>query len=200
MSLDPKTEIGAHASFKTIKKQYILMKIFLSKWAVALLFATIALTETPVGIELVYIPQSALSGGTNLNYAVPTGLGTAKNFKVEGDLVNVLLGVSKSGKADAEAFTVDVSTRSDTINQLIAGGATFQLLPSSAYTLPQTVTVASGASSANFNLAINKTALKTYAGKKMAVCVVVSNPSLYTLSAKNRQVIVIIDVNALKLD
>lgn len=183
------------------------MKIFLSKWVVAVVLTTVALTacekaesEAPVGIELVYIPQSALSGGTNNNYAVPMGMGTAKNFKVEGDVVNVLLGVSKAGKADAEAFTVDVSTRSDTINQLIAGGASFQLLPSSTYTLPQTVSVESGTSSANFNLAINKAALKTYAGKKMAVCVVISNPSLYTLSAKNRQVIVIIDVNALKLD
>lgn len=183
------------------------MKIFLSKWVVAVVLATVALTacekaesEAPVGIELVYIPQSVLSGGTNLNYPVPTGLGTAKNFKVEGDVLNVLLGISKSGKAEAEAFTVDVSTRADTINQLIAGGETFQLLPSSTYTLPQIVSVESGSNSANFNLAINKTALKTYAGKKMAVCVVISNPTLYSLSAKNRQVIVIIDVNALKLD
>jgi hypothetical protein len=42
-------------------------------------------------------------------------------------------------------------------------------------------------------------ALKTYAGKKVALCVALASPSRYTLSSTNAKVVIIIDVDALKL-
>lgn len=156
-----------------------------------------------IGIENVYIPQSISGSTSDNNYAVPGSInyGAAKNFKDDetANKVLVYLGVSKSGKEDTQAFTVDVSSRADTINQLITKGATFVLLPSSAYTLPANVSVAGGQTTANFNMVIDKPTLKTYAGKKVAACVTLSNPSKYTLKDQAKKVIIIIDVNALNL-
>ncbi len=188
------------------------MKILLNRLAVIVMLLTTvffigcekAASDNPIGLEMVYLPQAIVSGGTNINYIVPSGFGNDVNFKVDltSNKVNVLLGVSKSGKAQTKSFSVDVSTRTDTIAQLITGGATFLMLPSTAYSLPQKVTIEANQTSASFNLSIDKTILKTYAGKRVAVCVVIANPSnaAYTMSSKNRQVIIIIDVNALRLE
>lgn len=160
-------------------------------------------SEEKVGIENVYIPQSISASTTNNNYAVPgnVNFGAAKNFKDDqtNNKVVIYLGIAKSGKADAKPFTVDLTSRADTINQLIGSGAGFVLLPSSAYTLPNKVDLNAGQSSVEFDLVIDKPTLKTYAGKKVAVCVVLSNSTNYTLNAKANKVIIIIDVNSLNL-
>nr|WP_294897951.1 DUF1735 domain-containing protein [uncultured Pedobacter sp.] len=162
-----------------------------------------SISEIKVGIENVYIPQSISASTTDNNYAVPGNInyGAAKNF-LDDDANNkviVYLGVSKSGEQNTEPFSVDVTTKSDTINQLIGNGATFELLPSTAYTLPANVSLTAGQSSVNFNLSIDKAILKTYAGKKVALCVALSNPTRYMLNTSASKVIVIIDVNALNL-
>lgn len=198
------------------------MKIFVKQFATISLFLIIIFfigcsqkeADKPFGNTVVYIPQSTVAGGVNLNYLVPSVNSldsNTNNFKVDtvGNKVNVFLGVTCSGKQQAlNGYSVNVSTRSDTINQLIANGlikvapnATkpVVLLPSSAYTLPTTVVVPSNAYSTGFYLTINSTTLKTYAGQKVALCVVISNPSMYTLSPVNYQVIIIIDVDSLKL-
>ena len=127
--------------------------------------------------------------------------GDAKIFEDDdtNNKVNVFLGISKSGKETTEPFTINVSSKPDTINQLITQGATFLLLPATAYTLPANVSLAAGQTTAGFNLVINKTTLKTFAGKKVAVCVAISNPTKYMVNAQAGKVVVIIDVNALKL-
>ena len=161
------------------------------------------ISEEKIGIENVYIPQSISASTSDNNYAVPGNInyGDAKNFKDDeaSNKVLIFLGVAKSGKEDTQPFTVDISSRADTINQLITKGASFLLLPSTAYTLPSTVSLAAGQSSTTFNMVIDKPTLKTYAGKKVAVCVTLSNPSKYTLNDKTKKVIIIIDVNALNL-
>ena len=170
--------------------------------------------DKPFGNTVVYIPQSTVSGGVNLNYLVPSinSLDSnTNNFRVDtlGNKVNVFLGVTCSGKQQAlNGFSVSVSTRADTINQLIANGLIkvapnaakpVVLLPASAYTLPATVSVPSLAYATGFYLSINTSTLKTYAGQKVALCVVISSPSMYTLSPINNKVIIIIDVDSLKL-
>ena len=101
-----------------------------------------------------------------------------------------------------------MSTRTDTIATLIANGLInppsttilpVEVLPQSDYNLPTTVSVPDGKYSEGFYLAIKLDALKTYAGKKVALCVVISNPTNYTLSTVNNKVIILIDVDALKL-
>ena len=132
------------------------------------------------------------------------------NFKVDtlGKIVNVFLGVTRSGLDTYRAYSVDVSTRTDTVATLIANGLInppsttilpVEVLPQSDYNLPTTVSVPDGKYSEGFYLAIKLDALKTYAGKKAALCVVISNPTKYTLSTVNNKVIILIDVDALKL-
>jgi len=166
---------------------------------------------SPFGFTKIYIPQSTVSGGVNLDYLVPSGLDTNTfNYQIDAknNKVDVYLGVSRSGKQAGQAYTVTVGTRPDTISQLIADSLIkvnphqsrpVVLLPAPAYTLPATVAVPAGQYQANFNLAIDETMLKTFAGQKVALCVVISNPTKYTLDYANSQVIVIIDVDALNL-
>ena len=198
------------------------MKIFIKQFeAICLLLMVILFmscgekeADKPFGNTVVYIPQSTVSGGVNLNYLVPSinSLDSnTNNFRVDtlGNKVNVFLGVTCSGKQQAlNGFSVSVSTRADTINQLIANGLIkvapnaakpVVLLPASAYTLPATVSVPSLAYATGFYLSINTSTLKTYAGQKVALCVVISSPSMYTLSPINNKVIIIIDVDSLKL-
>ena len=187
---------------------------------IAILIAVIALiglvgcekndSETLFGYSKIYIPQSTVSGGQNLEYLVPTGANKdTHNFKVDtlGNKVNVYLGVTRSGLATYDAYSVDIETRTDTINTLIANGLInltpstipVVLLPASAYTLPATVSVPAGQYAASFYLTIQLDVLKTYAGKKVALCVAIKNPTKYILSTTNDRVIILIDVDALKL-
>jgi hypothetical protein len=170
-----------------------------------------AVSKIAVGLTYIYIPQSTVSGGTNLNYLVPTGLDTNRyNFQIDtkNKKVNVLLGVLRSGEQVGAGYTVTVSTRADTIAQLIGNGLikvapnatkTVVQLPSSAYTLPTTVTVPDNQYMANFYLSIDEPTLKTYVGQKVAVCVMITNPTAYLLNQVNNKVVIIIDVDSLNL-
>lgn len=151
----------------------------------------------------IYMPQATIAAN---RYTVPSGLDSATyNYKidVQNDKVNIILGVSRSGRQDAGAFSVDVAANADTINQLMSSGvldpAMYALLPASVYSLPQKLLVPDGSTSATFYLSVNKTQLKTYAGRKLALAVLIRNPSAYNIMAGIDKVIVIIDVNALKL-
>jgi len=161
------------------------------------------ISEEKVGIENVYIPQSISASTSDNNYAVPGNInfGAAKIFKDDevNNKVQIYLGVAKSGTQETQPFTVDISSRADTINQLITAGSSFVLLPSAAYTLPPNISLAAGQTSASFNMVIDKPTLKAFAGKKVAACVSLSNPTKYTLNARTKKVIIIIDVDALKL-
>jgi hypothetical protein len=196
----------------------INMKIHVKQ--VAVLIAVVAMimlvgcekndSETLFGNSVIYIPQSTVSGGQNLEYLVPSGVNKdTHNFKVDtlGNTVNVYLGVTRSGLDTNNAYTVNVETKADTINTLIANGLInltpstipVVLLPENAYTLPSTVSVLEGKYAASFYLAIKLDVLKTYAGKKVALCVAIKNPTKYILSTTNDKVIILIDVDALKL-
>ena len=168
-------------------------------------------SSTLFGYSYVEIPQSTVSGGQGIIYPVPTGFDSNTfNYSIDTlkRVVNVFLGVSRTGLAKADGYSVSLSTNSDTINQLITAGlipitdstnSSVVLLPASAYSLPATVSVPSGSVTANFILSIDMATLKSYAGKLVTLCVVLSNPTQYLISPTNGQVIVAIDVNALNL-
>jgi len=167
-----------------------------------------AASSQDFGLNYIDIPQSLVSSGATLNYLVPTGFdANTFNFSIDAanNKVNVFLGVSCSGKAALDGYSVNITTRADTINQLISNGLikldakNVVLLPSTAYSLPTKVTVPGGQYAAPFYLTIDKTVLKTYAGQKVALCVVLSGPTNYMLSPTNSQVVIIIDVDALNL-
>lgn len=192
------------------------MDIF-RKTAVMLLLSYIGLflygcekadSEQDFGYNYIFIPQATATGGGTLNDVVPTGNDAGNfNYKVDAinNKVNILLGVSCSGKTVSKGYTVSIATRADTVTQLISNGTlkadakTVVLLPSTAYFLPSTVTVPDGQYMASFYLSVDEGALKAYAGQKVALCVALSNPTSYKLSPSYNKVIVIIDVDALKL-
>lgn len=161
-------------------------------------------SEADFGEAKIYIPQS-LSTGSNLNYLVPKGLDSAsRNYidDLKNDRIHVILGVSRSGKVSNDAFSVNIITRPDTIGTLITNNVLTNtvLLPTTMYQLSQSVAVADGKSSEQFLLSITRSQLKAnFTGKKVALAIAITNPTKYALNPKNDKVIVIVDVNALKL-
>lgn len=160
--------------------------------------------RAPLGINNIYIPQATVSGGVNLNYAVPAGNGASTyNYGIDSinQKVNVYLGVLVSGQQANEGCTVDITVNKDTTNQIIAGGGILNavLLPDSIYTLPAKVTVPQGQNSASFNLSINSIALKNYSGKNAILTVQLSNPTNYQLYTLLSKVVVVINVSSLNL-
>jgi len=158
-------------------------------------------SDADFGFAKIFMPQATLA---NLNYNVPSGRDSATfNYKVDAQKVNVLLGVSRSGKLDLGAYSVNVVANPDTVTQMITNGilpaATTVVMPAAMYTLPQTVSVSDGQSQATFVLSVDRAQLKTYVGKKVVLGVVLKNPSQYTLNQAINKVVVIIDVNQLKL-
>lgn len=158
-------------------------------------------SDADFGNTYIYMPQALLSA---LRFNVPAGNDVSNyNYTVDDSKVNVRLGVLRSGKSEAESYTVSVKANPDTvatmINNKVLDGATTVVMPSSMYTLPQTVTVADGQLGAGFLLALDKAQVKAYAGKKLALGVVISNSTKYTINPKINKVVVVVDVNALKL-
>jgi hypothetical protein len=155
------------------------------------------------GIPVIYMPQAMQSGGISLLYAVPTGLDTAtRNYVVDEaqGTLEVILGVSRSGMQAADGYTVKVSADADTVNAAIGAGKLQAVsLPEKDFSLPTSVDVPAGKNGATFYLSVDLDQLKTFAGKKVAVAVRVSDPSRYTLNKEYSETIVDIDVDALNL-
>lgn len=164
-------------------------------------------SEVAYGISKIYMPQAVnVSAGINNNYLVPTGTDSATyNYKIDtvNKKLNIILGVSLSGKAQSTGYMVNVTTNTDTVNQMIANGifdASTVLMPTSLYTLPTQVAVASGKDAGTFYLSLDINQLKTtYAAKKLALAVTLSNPTNYSLDQALATTIVIVDVSLLNL-
>ena len=151
------------------------------------------------GIEKVYIPQSMADGGITNIYNVPSGEGEyTYNFAITEETVEVYLGVIRSGKQAGEAFSVNIVIN-DESTAAQAAALQAEVMPESLYTLPESISVAAGKNAASFNLSLNKAALKSYAGKKLVLCIALASPTKYELSEKASEVTVLVDVDALKL-
>jgi len=161
--------------------------------------------EANYGFAYIYMPQATVNGGLDNNYNVPSGEGAyTYNFKVDSvnNELQIMLGVLRSGNLPNEAYSVDIVARTDTTNQIISdslveNGVTF---PSSMYSLPQTVNVASNESGTSFYMIVPTEALKddSYTDKKLVLTVGLANPSKFELSATNTSTVVILDVDAIR--
>jgi len=92
--------------------------------------------------------------------------------------------------------------RTDTTNQIISdelveNGMAF---PSTLYSLPQTVQVATNENAASFYMTVPTENLKndSYTDKKLVLTVGLANPSLFELSATNTNTVIILDVDAIR--
>lgn len=156
-------------------------------------------SEQQWGIAKVYMPQASVQSGSNHNYIVPSGTNEFnKNYNLENNSVNVVLGVYRSGLQPLEGFSVDVGTRADTVNQLINDGVLTGaiLLPEDAYELPATISVPGGQREATFYLSINRDKLLAdhpeAAGMDLVLAVNIANPSRYELNQSLSTTIVIV--------
>jgi hypothetical protein len=161
-------------------------------------------SDTAFGYTNIYMPEATVTGGLNLNYLVPSGAGLPTyNFQIDSvnHKLNVILGVTRSGKASADGYTVDVVVYADTTNQQITNKAIINgvLLPTTMYTLPTKVTVPTGKNYASFYLSIDATAFKAaaYTGKNVALTVGIANPSKYALYNKYSKTVIIINNDAI---
>ncbi len=144
--------------------------------------------EIDYGNTFIYIPQATAGAGLSSDYFVPSGTGeNTRNFKVNGDNIDIMLGVLRSGKEKGEAFSVDIVVDRSRSS-----------MPEAIYTLPSKVEVKSGSNQASFYLSVSKASLSDYAGKKLNLILSLANPSRYELAEKNISVNIILDVDALK--
>lgn len=157
-------------------------------------------SEKEWGIAKVYMPQAAIKSGAHSNYEVPSGTSEFnKNYFIENNNIKVVLGVYRSGLQELESFSVDVAVRADTLNQLITDGtlADAVALPDDTYTLPGTLTVASGERESIFYLSIDRQKLMndypSYVGMRLALAVSIANPSKYELNRSLSTTIVIVN-------
>ena len=163
-------------------------------------------SKMPYGFSKIYMPQAILkSGGVNNNYPVPSGTDSSTyNYSIDekSSRLDVILGASLSGPSSG-AYTVNVQVNNDTVAQLLSNGtfdpSVYKLMPSSMYTLPTQLSVASGARSGTFDLGLDIGALKadSLAGKYLLLAVKISNPSQYSLDTALSTTLVIVDVNSL---
>ena len=156
-------------------------------------------SEKEWGIAKVYMPQAAIKSGSHSNYEVPSGTNEFnKNYFIENNEINVVLGVYRSGLQALESFSVEVGVNADTLNQLIADGtlSNTAALPSDAYALPPNLTVPDGAREEIFYLEIDREKLLTdypsLAGMSLAVAVRIANPTKYELNKSLSTTIVIV--------
>lgn len=192
----------------TFKINYLQMKrniLFITVVLVLAMFAGCQKGDgdADYGYTNIYMPQATVTGGLNLNYAVPSGDGfETYNYKIDSinHKLNVILGVIRSGKQSDDGYSVSVSVNKDTTTQLITKNVITNgvLLPDASYTLPTSVSVPAGQSYSSFYLSIDAVTLKTFSGKKAAITIAISNPSNYTLYTKYSKTVVIIDVDAIK--
>lgn len=112
---------------------------------------------------------------------------------------NVPLGVLRSGVDVSGSLSVSVSVNPDTVTKMIAAlklPAGTELLPSTAYTLPGSVTIEDNAVSATFTLAVDLNFLTTNITKKYAVPVAISASKSDLVNPKLAVAVIYIDPTA----
>lgn len=160
-------------------------------------------SATYFGFTKIFMPQALNSGGIDRNYVVPQGLGPETyNFKIDqqNSKIQVVLGVLRAGTHKAEPFIVDVITRPDTVNQILAMGLpddSAELMHADVYQLPEQVSVANGNVESTFYMDLDVGKLRGYSGKKLVMAVALTNPSRYKINASVSTTVVIVDVDEL---
>lgn len=161
--------------------------------------------DVDYGYTYIYMPEATSTGGLSQNYSVPSGYSSSSyNFEIDSinHKLNIILGVSRSGKESSEGYQVDVVVDQDTTNALISSNVIQNglLLPASIYSIPSSVTVPTGKTSGTFYLSVNSSDLKAdaYTDKVLALTVRIKNPNKYSLNTKYSKTIVLIDVNSIR--
>lgn len=202
------------------KKQFIMKYIKIKfLYFLAILFFSMSLiscdkddSKIEYGIPLIYMPQATYSYAANTcDYPVPaysdggeSQQGNAvANYTIdksagEGkELINIYLGVSRSGMEAFKSYSVDLIVDNDTVMKAMQKGlfADGVLLEKNAYTIPSRITVPDGKNSASFFLTLDKAILSAdnrYAGKKLILAIKIQNPSRYKINTSLATTMIIV--------
>lgn len=179
-----------------------MKKILFSILATLCAFAAVSCQkgdgDAEYGNAVVYIAQAMTNGAIDNVYAVPAGADVyTYNFKVEENAVKVYLSVYRSGKLNAEDVTVNLEANaSASAEQAKAMGA--EVMPEAMYSLPLKATVPGDKNSTTVYLELQKSALQAASGKVYVLCVDITNPTKYELSKDASEVVIKLDVDAMK--
>jgi hypothetical protein len=154
----------------------------------------------------VYMAQATVSGGINNHYPVPGGAGVyTYNFTIENGKLNIILGVSRSGKiTDAEGFSADIVASPAITDEVVSSGEMedAMTLPAALYNIQNNVAVEAGKNSASFYLTVDKDKLldAAYDGKKLLLWVYIDSitSSKYKINEDYKGVVVVIDVDEIR--
>lgn len=151
------------------------------------------------GYAKIYMPQaSILNGGlSNNNYPVPlNNNASTKNYKLDeaNKILHVYLGVYRSGLEKLESYSVQVAVDNAATAAYVVGNSNRTILPSDAYTLPETVTVPNGEREITFYLTVDLSKLGAdFSSKSIVLVVGISNPNKYELNESLSKTTVIIN-------
>lgn len=111
------------------------------------------------------VPNSGSAAQTNLNYSIDWSMG----------VVNIYLGVYRSGLQPLEEYTVNVD-----VDNISIKGTT--LLPAAYYDIPMSVTCPAGKRDMTFYLSVDLAWLQSNRSKDFSINVFISSPSRYELN------------------
>ncbi len=156
------------------------------------------------GDAKVYMPQaSLLDGGLTNRYPVPFNSDwVAHNYTYDSisQVLNIVLGVYRSGLQDLEAFSVNVTADPVSSAEEALNTPKGVVLPVEVYSLPSEIQVESGKREATFFLTVDLKKLielnPINASRRFVLTVGISNPSKYELNEKLSKTTVVINTSS----
>lgn len=169
-----------------------------------LLIVTIALSALFVscekqqdwGLKKIYMPQAAINNSISNDYNVPMSGQKDNNYLLEGDKLNVFLGVYCSGQGNLQEYSVDVYYDALASTDKASGKV---LLAEEYFTIPSTINVPSGERQATFYMTIDLAKLKAehpeYKTEQLVAVIGIKNPSKFELNEEISKTTVVIDAS-----
>ncbi len=159
--------------------------------------------------QVIYLSQAAVATvgpGANGIYSITANIyGQAQRFSTDGSKFIIPLGIIKSGISTKGTYTVAINANTDTVGKLLAAGkfnvpsdpaVTTELLPASAFTLPASVDITDGSTSADFSLPVDLNFLvnsfTATPKKRYAIGVTISNSGKSSLVKPSLSTVVIL--------
>ncbi len=161
--------------------------------------------DAEYGNSFVYIPQATQSGGLNNHYLVPSGEGPyTYNFKIEEGNVKIMMGVMRSGKTVGKAYSVDIVDDGDATERFVSKKDVEEpgkyLKMPMCYSFPHKIEVGNGESAKTFyvEIPVSEIIKNEYDSKILVLTLKLAESTVYPLSDKNTEVVVLLNINSMK--
>lgn len=156
--------------------------------------------EVSYSEQKIYMPAAAVADvgvGLNGTYNISSVAVPGQNFRYVIDNAqnkfNIPLGVLRSGAILDGAVNVNISTPTDTLQNLLTSGVltNTEIVPADRFSIEPAVTVSDGQGSAKFTLSLDLDYLLADSGKKYAIAVHVSSAEVASFEKYSTTVIII---------